>query len=410
VSELKIERLPKEFQLVAACCRWPRSELRDQAIRSAGAGDLDWQRLMKIAARHRVEGLVADGILGAGLAAPDQVKESLQKHLRTVAMDNLTMARESLRLQLLADEAGIRMLILKGVTINILGYGSLGLKKAWDIDLLVDPEELDTACSLLRSAGYSRRSPDASLPDEAARELMKLGKESLWMNASGDLAVELHTALTDNPAMIPTLGLNSPLQHVAVAPGNVLRTLGDTELVAYLCVHGAAHAWARLKWLADLAALLGARTPEQIEGLHRRAVELGAGRSSAQALLLCADLLAIPLTSGLRMELRKDPVNRWLQRIAMRTMAGPYLEKELSDSVFGTAPIQLSHFFLQHGLQYKAAELRQKLANPHGPTGLGLPSYLAFLNPLLSLPHWVWRRSRGKLFGPRAAQSKREAD
>lgn len=404
------EKFPREFQLIAACCRWPRSVSRNDAIRTAGAGDLDWQRLMKIAARHRVEGLVADGILGARLDAPGQVKETLQRHLRTVAMDNLAMARESLRLQHMAGEAGLQMLILKGVTINILAYGSLGLKKSWDIDLLVDSEELDTACSLLRSAGYSRQIPNSSLPDEAAREWMKRSKESLWINESGDFAVELHTALTDNPIMIPTIGLNSPLQDVEIGFGKVLRTLGDGELVAYLCVHGATHGWARLKWLADLAALLAARSPEEIEDLYHRAVELGAGRSSAQAFLVCADLLAIPLTKRLRTELNMDPVNRWLQRIAMRTLAGRYLEKELGDSVFGTAPIQLSHFFLQQGMRYKASELRQKLANPHGPVGLGLPRYAAFLNPLLSLPHWAWRRSRGKLFRGQASKPDRKSD
>lgn len=395
---------------MAACCRWPRSAFRNAAIQAAASGNLDWQRVMKIAARHRVEGLVGDGLLEAALPLPPTIEKTLLAHIRKVAVDNLVMARESLRLQRLADKAGLQMIILKGVTINMLAYGSLGLKRAWDIDLLVDPEQLDAAIHLLRSAGYSRSIPDPSFSEQKAMEWMKLNKESLWMHASGGSAVELHTALTDNPLMIPSVGLSSRLQDVRIAAGMVLRTLGDAELVSYLCVHGATHGWSRLKWLADLAALLAVRSPQEIEDLHRRAVELGAGRSSAQAFLLCAELLAIPMSNQLRTELEKDPVNRWLQRAALRTMAGRYLEKELDDSIFGTAPIQLSHFFLQQGRRYKAAELRQKLANPHGAVALGLPRYAAFLNPLLSLPHWVWRRSRGKLFRRQTAKAEREAD
>lgn len=40
-----------------------------------------------------------------------------------------------------------------------------------------------------------------------------------------------------------------------------LRTLGDEDLFAYLCIHGALHWWNRLKWLADVNAML-ASTPK----------------------------------------------------------------------------------------------------------------------------------------------------
>ena len=46
---------------------------------------------------------------------------------------------------------------------------------------------------------------------------------------------------------------------VPLAGTRGLRTLGEEDLFAYLCMHGALHWWHRLKWLADINALLGAQ-------------------------------------------------------------------------------------------------------------------------------------------------------
>src|SRR5206468_9642745 len=98
--------------------------------------------------------------------------------------------------------------------------------------------------------------------------------------------LELHTSLVDSPAMLGGVSVASPLQQVAIAPGIVLPTLATDELFAYLVVHGATHAWSRIKWLADVAALLSGLPEKEIEPLYRRSLALGAGRSGGQALLL----------------------------------------------------------------------------------------------------------------------------
>src|SRR6185503_8385880 len=106
--------------------------------------------------------------------------------------------------------------------------------------------------------------------------------------------LELHTAFVDSARMLGAVDIHAARQPVAL-PGNiVLDTLARDELFAYLAVHGATHAWSRLKWLADIAAF-AAREPEAVETLYRRSVALGAGRSGGQALLLAHDLLALPV-------------------------------------------------------------------------------------------------------------------
>ena len=158
-------------------------------------------------------------------------------------------------------------------------------------------------------------------------------------------------------------------------------------------MHGAWHAWARIKWLVDIAALLSHESEAEIERLYRRSVELGAGRSSAQALLLCSMLLALPLPTSLQQELERDRVTRWLVAIALDAMAGRG-ETELDDTVFGTVLMNLSHFLIGRGWRYKLFELGRKFRTPEDQIELPLPPSLHFLYPIIAIPRWVLRRAR----------------
>lgn len=358
--------VPTEFRLAAACCRWPPSPARDEAVRAAAAAEIDWSRFEAVVARHRIEGLVHDGLARAGIAPPPPLAEALRKAATSIAAENLRYAAEAARLSVRLHEAGVAHLFLKGLVLNALAYGTLAVKRSADLDVAVEPGDAPSAAAAMAAAGF-RRAPS---PDEA--------KDELWLKDG--LAVELHRALVDSPLMLPSLSVRAPGRTVEVAPGISLPTLRSEEMFAYLAVHGATHAWSRLKWLADLAALLNDCGPDDIAALHRRAVELGAGRAPAQALLLCADLLALDL-GPLERELRADRIARWLERVALRAMLRGGGSTELDSLTFGTAAIHLSHLALMPGWRFKRAELRRKLASHGG-------------HPLLAPPRWVWRRFR----------------
>src|SRR5687767_10584511 len=132
-------RLPAELRLMAACCRWPPSPARDEAVRAAAAAPIDWDGFGRLVARHRVAGLVHDGLDRAGVAAPAALAGRLAAEAADIARQNLVFAAECLRLDGLLDAGEVDHLFLKGVTLNMLAYGTLALKQAIDIDLLVDP-------------------------------------------------------------------------------------------------------------------------------------------------------------------------------------------------------------------------------------------------------------------------------
>ncbi|HET9637583.1 MAG TPA: nucleotidyltransferase family protein [Allosphingosinicella sp.] len=385
--------LSREFRLVAACCRWPPSPARDSALLAAAAG-IDWDLAARIAARHRVEGLVWNALRQAGAVVPAEVGERLQGASARIIRQNLVLTAESLRLAALLDEAGIRHLFVKGISLGVLAYGSIGPKMGWDIDLLVPPEAVETAARMLEAAGYRLSAPHGARGRERLGLWHRHWKESVWATPDGSLTVELHSRLNDNPMLLPDVGLESPSRPVEVSRGKFLETLRTDELFAYLCIHGASSAWFRLKWIADVGALIGACPPAEIERLYRRSQALGAGRAPAQALLLCERLFATALPPALSAELRSDRINRWLLAIALRKLAGRTETAELNEKLLGTGTIHLMQFALLPGLRFKFAELRRQLVNPADRVAVPLPKALGFLYPLVAMSRRLRLRGR----------------
>lgn len=379
--------LSAEFRLVAACCRWPASDARNATITEA-ARAIDWPRLLRVTKRQRVEGLVADGLRRAKIPLPPELEDWAAATGPDVARRNLAFVAESVRLRDRFAAAGVPMLFVKGVTLGKLAYDSLSVKTSWDIDLAVPPDRTAEACALLDAAGYVPADPGPELTRAQLLTWLDLSKETLWIHGGNGMALELHSRLVSNPSM---LRLPSPSTAIMadVAPGVGLPTLDDDALFAYLCIHGAGHAWSRMKWIADVAAFLGSR---DIERLYRRSQELGAGRCSAQALLLCAILFDTPVPAPLLDNLLGDRLTHWLVGVAFGAMAGRHEERELDESAMSTLPIQLAHFALVPGWRYKAAEVWRKSLNPRDRIAVPLPRMLHFLYPLILLPSWLLRR------------------
>ncbi len=342
-----------EFALVIACCR--RSAGRDAAVRACASVAIDWDLVLAVARRHRVEGLVHDALRPVEL--PPAIRAAFAHAATGIARANLAFAAAALRLH---DGFGdIPHLFVKGVTLDMLAYGTLALKRASDIDVVADAAGYARASAVLEGQGYACifPGPGRSAQEIAAWTLRR--KHTTWTRA--DVMIELHAHLVDNPHLLPTLSARSPAQMVAMAPGRGLPTLERDALFAYLCVHGAAHAWSRLKWLADLDAFMGHADEHELARLHHAAVALGAGRCSAQGLLLCARLFGRDLGPALLAELRRDPATRLLVRTARASMTRGGPAAELDAQPLGTVLIHLSHFWLARGWRYKAAEASRKL-------------------------------------------------
>ena len=379
-----------EFALAAACCIWPPSAGRSAGVRLA-AREIDWERFARVVACHRIEGLARDALRRADVHPTLAVERTLASAAADIALRSLGLAAESARLQELLDDAGIASLVLKGATLDILAYGALGLKRAWDIDLLILPAMISDACEVLGRAGYDLARP-AGLTTYGWETWIALSKECAFTHRSTGVVVELHWRLVDGAGLLPSLSAASPTQTVKLSAGLGLRTFARDELFAYLCVHGAGHGWSRLKWLADLNALLARESPADLKRLHRRSVELGAGLCSAQALILCHRLLSLELTPQFTRRLGADLKTRWLVTLAIDAMSGGG-ETEILDRPMGAERLLLAHFLFAGGWRYRWAEFRRQWTSLDDRLHIPLPPRLHFLYIVVRIPLWIWRRA-----------------
>lgn len=380
-----------EFRLVCAACRWPR-EARNTAVRAALVPGLDWKRVLQITKRQRVWGLVADALRAARTPLPDEVATVLDERAAQIARQNLSAAAETRRLGKLLDAAGIDWITFKGLPLAIQAYETLSIKMANDIDILIAEADSDRACQLLRDAGYLRFAPGPEVRDDQLARWMQVSKESGWRHPERGLIVELHGRLMANPALLPQATLASPRKRVAIAKGIDVPTMGDGLLFPYLFAHGAHHGWFRLKWLADVAALLSHEGPGGAETRYREARKLGVGRCAAQALLLAHDLLGLELDGGFHEALLIDPAHRRLLRVAHECVGGEFEATEHASPTARTMlPVLLSGLILRRGLGYKWGELSSLAANPVDRATGRLPKALSFLYPVIGGVRWSGR-------------------
>ena len=161
-------------------------------------------------ARHRVEGLVHDGLKRAGVVPPEALGASLAAEAGDIARRNLGFAAECKALAAMLDEAGADHLFIKGATLNILAYGTLALKKACDIDLLVDPDAYERAVELVEARGYRCVIPG---PDPSRADILdwaKSHKHTIWNALRDHARASLQPGRQPAPAAGPLRPLAAP--------------------------------------------------------------------------------------------------------------------------------------------------------------------------------------------------------
>lgn len=344
-----------ELQLITDACRSTLSGR--ERLAALPNHHIRWDRFMMLSRRHRVQGLVWEGLQPLRDGIPGEWARRLKDDAEEIIRDNLQIAAESARLLDHFKLAGVDLLFLKGLALGALAYPNPFLKMGWDIDLLVGPDQLDRACQLLRSAGYLPANPEGA-SDRQLAEWHEARKESVWRSSDGAFHIDLHTRLADNPSMLRSIGMTSPRQVAKLGEGIHLPTLNTEELFAYLAVHGASSAWFRQKWAVDLAAFLSGKSGDEIERLYDYSQQVGAGRAAAQALLLADELIGIGLEPQFRWKLEADPLNRWLTTTAIREIKRA---AEPTERPLGTFMIHLTQLAMLPGARFAFSEACRQL-------------------------------------------------
>lgn len=112
---------------------------------------LDWERLEAVARRHSVLSLLCYPCLGtAGM--PDKFRDTVQQESRRIVLQSYKLLFTGRAMVKQLERAGIPVAVLKGVA-AAGAYPEPELRKAGDIDLLVEPGRLEAACRALEGLG-----------------------------------------------------------------------------------------------------------------------------------------------------------------------------------------------------------------------------------------------------------------
>ena len=204
---------------------------------------------------------------------------------------------------------------------RFLAYGDLGIRYGRDLDLLVGAQSLPVAAALIERAGYRRHEPPESFNEANLRIWVLRCKELRYVHKDSGYEIELHARLFDNPHLMDATSVMGSLRLSKSKEPFSLCTLGEEDLFSYLCVHGAVHCWFRLKWLADIGALLAQQPDGGAERLYRAADMRGVGLCAAQAILLCRELFGPTLSDKLLAKLSNGASLQFLVSTAIKSIA-----------------------------------------------------------------------------------------
>jgi hypothetical protein len=210
--------------------------------------------------------------------------------------------------------------------------------------------------------------------------------------------IELHRRLGLDVHILPAdFERNLFEQTMTVRLGGVdVPTLPPEEHLAYLCAHGAYHAWVRIKWLCDIAACL--RLPMSLDWEHfaSEIPRMELERPVAQAMSLSQRLLDAPQPPSLQTLTGSVCALPGLLAAAEESMLLPE-EKIHEIGGFHKVTSGLYRLKLRKGLKYKWHVILQTWLDEKDWREFPLPDSLFFLYFLLRPFLWLRRYfGRGK--------------
>jgi len=188
-----------ERRLLITCARLELESEHEDRVRELVRGPLDWGSVLFYARLHSVAPLLHHHLkrLAAPEAIPTDARRRLLALYQRAAYQNRVFAAENAAIAEALEHRGVPIIVLKGLPLVELVYGSLAMRPLIDLDLLVHCAVASDADAVLRRCGYARR------PIPPLRGLYRRCCPRWWYVKDGNirLAVSLQTALVNWPKL-----------------------------------------------------------------------------------------------------------------------------------------------------------------------------------------------------------------
>jgi hypothetical protein len=375
-----------EFELVLACLRWPQQFVDGERIRSLARQEIRWPYLLEIVSHHKVLPLFFHNLeTFAADAIPSWQATSLRAHFAANAeicsqeIDRLSQLNQQFQ------EQGIAFRVFKGIPLALAAFQDPRLRDTGDIDLLVIEKDLSAADGILQEFGYQRYEPQARLTPRRLRSYLAHQKDFSYEHRQQNSAIDLHWRLFRNRFLPANAGLAEVGEAWIRLNQDEVPTLPVPQLLLYLCVHGALDGWLRLKWLADVSALLRTMTATDLAETVSLAKKQQALFYLSAACLLCHELLGNEIPDGC-LDAKDRAVARILnfsRKVLRSNHYRPVREEIASTAWF------LSELRLHHSLRYQLELMARSAFRPRVWQKIDLPDSLFPLYVFLGPIEWV---------------------
>ena len=285
----------REFELLVHCARANLTASGAERLRELVAGDLNWDRVLKLAMRNGLSPLLCFHLnKTCATSVPAAAMSFLRDHFHKNSAFCVLLTSELTSLLRTFNENGIRAVPYKGPAIAMRLYGNLNLRQCGDLDILVREADVWRASELIIARGFQ---PHFSIPESKRNDFVRLSYVQLFRRDAGQTMVELHWGVAPRffGVRFDAAGYWQRLESMTLQGTNIAMPSAE-DLLLTLCVHGAKDCWEKLEWVAAIAELM--RSPKEIdwESVWQRAGEMRCRRLMALGLLLVHGLfdIAIP--------------------------------------------------------------------------------------------------------------------
>lgn len=293
------------FRFLLAGCAVRQSGELARGLASRPNESLDWERVLRLAEHHGVAPLVYERVRSARLEIPETVVDELRRRYDDNARRNLTFVAELLRVVNALGAHGIDAMPYKGPVLAETVYGDLALREFSDLDVLVRPQDVGRAKEALKALEYA---PNLDLSAVEERAYLRSGYEYTFDGPLGKNLLEIQWAIVPRFFAVD-FSVADFFGRAALVDlgGRKVKTLSPEDLLLALCVHGVKHAWTRLCWLRDVAAVMQLPRLDWEVALDR-ARELGIRRIVEVSLALGNRLLGADMPEGVVDRVRNDGI------------------------------------------------------------------------------------------------------
>ncbi len=377
------------LRFAAACSYLPftpgsahqQAELLSQSLESLLHPDILWDQIC----RHRIFAL-ADAVLTRNQCRSvlGEHESALKKRVQQVRLQAFILTAEAARFSKLLSQNGITHHLLKGPQLSEKLYGDLGLRHGRDIDIIIEPSQLTAGLAVLKAAGWDWPNSELWFSSSVYR---RLARSQFWhvspVHPEYKSIIEVHWTFEHLRA--------AKMEAKWWAHWDSSGPVVSSAEALYLCLHGASHAWSRMKWLGDIRALLD-RQPAIYGQSLPLAKELGLLPILAQALLLLEWLYGFKPDASSRViasERKAEPLAHFaLQTLTRKASAGAWsISEHLQLLRYGHSIAR------RHGIRARFLDfLSVCFLHPGDLLQWRSAPLLLFMLPALRVTGFIWRR------------------